>query len=59
VRFVLNGASETTPFADEFIASKEGDLDEHDHDHDHDHDHSHSESHATSSQTNGSATKRK
>jgi cation diffusion facilitator family transporter len=57
VRFVSSVASETTPFADEFIASKEGDLDEHDHDHDHDH--SHSESHTTSSQTNGSATKRK
>jgi cation diffusion facilitator family transporter len=57
VRFVSNVASETTPFADEFIASKEGDLDEHDHDHDHGH--SHSEGHTTSSQANGSATKRK
>jgi hypothetical protein len=59
VRFVSNVASDTTPFADEFLASKEGDVDAQDHDHDHDHDHSHAESHTTSSQTNGSATKRK
>lgn len=59
VRFVANVGPEKTPFADEFIAGKEGDVDEHDHDHDHAHDHSHTESHTTSSQTNGSATKRK
>jgi len=57
VRFVALERTHGEAFADEFIAGKEGDVDEHDHDHDHDH--SHDEGHTTSSQTNGSATKRK
>jgi len=49
------------PFADEFIAGKAEDLDEHGHDHahDHDHGHSHAEGHSSSTQVNGNAEKRK
>jgi hypothetical protein len=57
VRFTAE--KEGVPFADEFIAGKAEDLDEHGHDHDHDHDHSHAEGHSSSKQVNGNANKRK
>ena len=57
VRFTAG--KEGVPFADEFIAGKEEDLDEHGHEHDHDHDHSHAEGHSSSTQVNGNANKRK
>ena len=57
VRFTAE--KEGVPFADEFIAGKEEDLDEHGHEHDHDHDHSHAEGHSSSTQVNGNANKRK
>jgi ABC-type Zn2+ transport system substrate-binding protein/surface adhesin len=47
------------PFANEFIAGKEENLDEHGHEHDHDHEHSHAEGHSSSTQVNGNANKRK
>jgi len=58
VRFVA-GQKEGAPFADEFIAGKENELEEHEHDHDHEHDHAHADGHSSSTHTNGSATKRK
>jgi divalent metal cation (Fe/Co/Zn/Cd) transporter len=57
VRFTAE--KEGVPFADEFIAGKEENLDEHGHEHDHDHDHSHAEGHSSSTQVNGNANKRK
>jgi ABC-type Zn2+ transport system substrate-binding protein/surface adhesin len=59
VRFTTE--KEGVPFADEFIAGKEENLDEHghEHEHDHDHDHSHADGHSSSTQVNGNANKRK
>lgn len=51
------------PFADEFIAGKEENLEDdghdHAHEHVHDHGHSHDEGHSSSTQLNGNANKRK
>lgn len=59
VRFTTD-KSGREPFAQEFVKGRASDADEeHDHDHDHDHGHSHTAGQSTSTQANGSATKRK
>lgn len=59
VRFTTD-KSGREPFAQEFVKGRASDAEEeHDHDHDHDHGHSHTAGQSTSTQANGSATKRK